>query len=194
MKAEAMKRSLGLPMLAALAAAAAACGGTEPLSVVLKTNGQDPQLTLPISVDLTNISQVSPYNGSGATVSNIAVSDGLNLLSTGITATVNVGAPADGIVSAVDNTQNAAAILIYHTAHLSTRISRLASVSVQPGAIVQQGALIGTANMSPATTAETAVHFTVYHDTVAVCPSGFLTSASADSLVNRITSNLPPCL
>jgi murein DD-endopeptidase MepM/ murein hydrolase activator NlpD len=151
----------------ALAAAALAdgCGGTEPLSAI---TSPAPQLSLPVLETAVNtvqkFSQATATLNYGIDISVIPVGQ-------------NVIAPAGGIISSVDNTLGAAVVYVYHSPHLTTRISQLQTLSVQAGAIAQTGSVLGLSSNTGAP-----VHFRVYYDGVIVCPQSYFT-ASAQALL-----------
>lgn len=167
--------------LALMSAASVGCGGTEPLSVV---NVAAFQLALPIT-ESSVIQKVDPYNTTGSG----AESDGFDIYPTALG--VNVASPGQGIVMAVDNTLGSAAVYIYHGPHLTTRITKLQTVSVQAGSILQAGSVLG---ISSSNNINQPVRFTVLYDNGLVCPLSYL-NATAQTLVrNRLVGGVPPCL
>jgi hypothetical protein len=78
--------------------------------------------------------------------------------------------PAAGIVTAIDGTSGAASVTIYHSAHLSTQVSKLLSVSVRVGDVLSAGQSIGGVTGT--------ARFSVLLDGTTVCPLTFLNSDS----------------
>ena len=161
-----MKRFAGL----VLVLSAYGCGaGTEPFSILGDPTVSPPALALPIPNN--QITSVVPFSPT---------SDGIELTSA-FNTSLTVQAPAAGIVSATDATS----VTLFHTAHFSTRVSKLNLVSPQVGRTVNAGDSVGTIPVAGA------VHFTVLLDGTAVCPVSYL---SPDARVNGIDARIAiPC-
>jgi len=100
--------------------------------------------------------------------------------------TVSVGAPAEGLVVEADSSvAGASYIVIYHNARVSTRLSKLAAISVRPGDRVVAGQVIGSST--------TTLQFYVVQEKSSVCPYTFITPEARLYINQRLLSGSVPC-
>ncbi len=157
--------------LFALILTTSACGtaGNEPMSVLGDPNKSlVGEITLPIAV--TSFATLTSFSST---------TDGFELLNlNAIGVSQSIAAPLGGYVSGIDSTQ----IVIVHNSHVSTRLSRLASVVVRVGDYVTAGQVLGTS----AVTSGIVVRLAVMVDGVAVCPYSYLSASARSDINSRI--------
>lgn len=174
-------RSISFPIfLVVVAATASACGqASDPVSAI-----GDPQaavvLQSPVDTNLS-VTQFLPYTASHPSFEWSVAS------TVGGSAPVAV-VPASGVVTEVDATANAASVTIFHNSRVTSKISRLASVSLRVGDVVKAGETAGTL---AANTAQN-LQLTVYQDKATICPLSFLNDL-ARGFVQQFSVNQFPC-
>ncbi|MGK5088399.1 M23 family metallopeptidase [Bdellovibrionota bacterium FG-2] len=168
--------SLTLCCLVMLGASACGTAGNEPMSTLGDPNKTFVgEIALPVAV--TSFNTLTPFSAS---------TDGFELNNTlAVAVSQNVAAPLAGYVSGIDSTQ----IVIVHNAHVATRLSRLASVSVRIGDYVSAGQVVGTS----AATGGIVVRLAVIVDGVAVCPYSYLSASARSDINSRILAGQILC-
>jgi hypothetical protein len=178
-----MARKAGLAIGLSTLALSVGCGGTEPMSAL--TTGA-PALVLPLADASVAITRMEPYNqGKNGTSSDAFKIHTQN-------PSVNVLAPASGIVAAVDNTPGAAIVYLYHGPRLTTRVAQLQQASVLVGTVVQTGSVLGLSSSSLVIP----IQFSVFYDGGLACPLSYMTAEAQTTTQVKVTTNgsTSPCL
>lgn len=167
-----MKKTLGALLSTLVLLTLVSCGqNSEPLAALGDPNATyEGKMTLPI-VPITGF---IAFNGTNP------VNDGFDLNSN----ISIVRSPISGIITA----QDGLSATIRHNSHVTTRVSRLISVSRNVGDFVDNTTQIGTSVLGAP-----GIHFSVYVDGVAVCPYAFLVHDPADQQAVLTASGGVPC-
>jgi hypothetical protein len=183
-----MNRTLLCVSAAAMTCAAVMTGcasGNDPLNA-LGSPGASFEGTMLLPYGTINGTVVNPISYTPYSVA--AGVDGMEF-NYSVAGSVTLVAPVAGLVTATDNVTT---VSLTQNFHVTTRLTRMSSVSVRVGDYIPAGGIVGTTSLSGAGN-QVAVRFAVLVDGVTVCPYSFLTDTvkGTVNLTSRLSGNGP---